>query len=106
MPQGRQRNEAASSRSDAFGLVQWLAEFGQFVHECLECQQRSPRLGHCAPIVTYGWRSPAHSVQALYPRLVHMPVRVVASMPPVETWARSAGCRPASEEQLHGRSAI
>jgi hypothetical protein len=29
----------------------------------------SPRIGNCAPIVIYGWRSPARSVPALYPPL-------------------------------------
>ena len=68
MPQGRQQNEAASSRSDAFGLAQWLAEFGQFVHECLECQQEiAPPWPLCIHWVTYGWRSPAHSVQTPLP---------------------------------------
>ena len=50
MPQEGNRTKV-SSRSDAFGLVQWLAEFGQFVHECLECQQEIappwPLCTHC-----------------------------------------------------------
>jgi hypothetical protein len=37
----------------------------------------SLRIGNYAPIVIYGWRSPARSVPALYPPLGRMPVRVV-----------------------------
>ena len=38
MYQGSQQNATASSSRDPLALVQWLAVFCQFVHECRECQ--------------------------------------------------------------------
>ena len=38
MYHGSQQNDTASSNRDTLALVQWLAAFCQFVHECHECQ--------------------------------------------------------------------
>ena len=38
MYQGSQQNEIISSSNDALALVQWLAAFCQFVHDCRACQ--------------------------------------------------------------------
>lgn len=38
MYQGSQQSDTASSRRDPLALVQWLAAFCQFVHECRKCQ--------------------------------------------------------------------
>ena len=89
MPQGRQQNEAASSRSDAFGLVQWLAEFGQFVHECLECQQEIappwPLCTHCDIRLAI---SCPQCAGPLPPAGAYTCPCCGFAMPPVETWAK------------------
>ena len=38
MNQGSQPNQTVSSSRDTLSLMQWLAAFCQFVHECRECQ--------------------------------------------------------------------
>jgi len=69
----------------------------------------SPRIGNYAPIVIYGWRSPARSVLALYPPLGPMPVRVVGWRCPRWRPGRK-GCNPMfdrrdAEEQRHDQKA-
>jgi hypothetical protein len=78
MHQGRPINEAVNPRSDSLALVQWLTAFRRFVHECCECQREIVRVGNCVPIVRYGSRYLAQDAPTLSPRLVRMPVHVVA----------------------------
>jgi len=62
MYQGRQQNETATSSRAPLALVQWLAAFCQFVHECRECQ---------------------HDVTAHWPLCIHCDIRLGAILPAV-----------------------
>ena len=89
MSQGSQQNEAASSSKDTSALVRWLAEFGQFVHECLECQQEIappwPLCTHCDIRLAI---SCPQCAGPLPPAGAYTCPCCGFAMPPVETWAK------------------
>ena len=89
MYQGSQQNDTVSSSSDALGLMQWLAAFCQFVHECRECQHNiAPHwqlCTHCDIRLAISYPRCAGPVS---PAGAHVCPCCGCTMPPVEAWVQ------------------
>ena len=89
MYQGSQQNETATSSRDPLALVQWLAAFCQFVHECRECQYNiAPHWQlrtHCDIRLAISCPRCAGPVS---PAGAHACPCCGWAMPPVEAWAQ------------------
>jgi len=89
MYQGSQQNVTASSRSDPLALVQWLAAFCQFVHECRECQHDfAPHWQLCTHCDIRLALSCPQCAGAVSPAGACACPCCGLAMPPVEAWAQ------------------
>jgi hypothetical protein len=89
MHQGRPQNETVSSRNDALALVQWLAEFCQFVHECRECQYEiAPHWQLCTHCELRLAISCPRCEGPLPPAGAYACPCCGCTMPPVEAWVK------------------
>jgi len=89
MYQGRQQNEIVSYSKDALGLVQWLAEFCQFVHECRVCQlDIAPHWQLCTHCDIRLAISCPQCASPLSPAGAYACSCCGLAMPPVEGWVK------------------
>jgi len=90
MYQGRPQEEARSSSSNALVLVQWLAVFCQFVHECRECQHDvAPHWQLCAHCDLRLTMSCPRCTSPVAPAGAHACPCCGLAMPPVEAWVQA-----------------
>jgi len=89
MYQRSRPNETVSSRSGALALVQWLASFCQFVHDCRECQHNlSPHWQLCTHCDIRLALSCPQCADPVPPAGAYACPCCGFAMPPVEAWVQ------------------